>query len=64
MHVKDKSCNSLQDFRPATLLKRDFKTGVFFNIPKVLATAFFTEQLRWLLLNYVSVSDRIFKKES
>ena len=27
VHVKDKSCNSLQDFRP--LLKRDSNTSVF-----------------------------------
>ena len=32
VHVKDKSCNSLQDFRPATLLKTDSKTGVFLPI--------------------------------
>ena len=29
VQVKDKSHNSLQDFRPATLLKRDSKTGAF-----------------------------------
>ena len=34
------------------------------SIPKVLGTIFFIEQLRWLLLNYVLVSERIFKKES
>ena len=34
------------------------------NIPKVLATAFFMEQLQWLLLNYILVSEIIFKKES
>ena len=34
------------------------------NIPKVIATASFMEQIRWLLLNYVLVSDRNFKKES
>ena len=28
-HVKDKSCNSLQDYRPAALLKRDSNSGVF-----------------------------------
>ena len=38
--------------------------GVFLNIPKALGTAFFKEQLQWLLLNYVLVSERIFKKES
>ena len=30
VHVKDKSCNSLQDFRPATLLKETPKQ-VFFT---------------------------------
>ena len=34
------------------------------NIPKVLATAFFMEQLWWLFLNYVLVLETIFKKES
>ena len=58
MHVKDKSCNSFQDFRP--LLKRDFPV----NIPNVLGTAFFIEQFRGLFFNYVLVSERIFKKES
>ena len=29
VHVKDKSCSSLQDFRSVTLLKRDSNTGVF-----------------------------------
>ena len=32
------------------------------NIPKVLGTAFFIEQLWWLLLNYVLVSENNFKK--
>ena len=30
------------------------------NIPKVLGTAFFKEQLWWLLLNYVLVSENNF----
>ena len=34
------------------------------SIPKVLGTIFFIELLQWLLLNYVLVSERIFKKES
>ena len=34
------------------------------NIPKVLGAAFFVEQFRWLLINYVLVSERILKKES
>ena len=57
MHVKDRSCNSLQDFRP--LLKRDFPV----NIPKVLGTVFFIEQFQWLFFNNVLVSERILKKE-
>ena len=32
------------------------------NVPKVLGTAFFIEQLWWLLLNYVLVSERNFQK--
>ena len=34
------------------------------SIPKVLGTFFFIEQLQWLLLNYVLLSERICKKES
>ena len=34
------------------------------SVLKALATIFFIEQLRWLLLNYVLVSERIFKKVS
>ena len=33
------------------------------NIPKVLGAPFFIEQCRWLLFNYVLVSDRILKKK-
>ena len=33
------------------------------NIPKVLGAAFFIEQLQWLLLNYVLVSEKNFKKK-
>ena len=29
VHVKDKSCNNPQDFRPAALLKRGSNIGVF-----------------------------------
>ena len=32
--------------------------------PKVLGTIFSLEQLQWLLLNYVLVSERIFKEFS
>ena len=33
------------------------------SIPKVLGTIFSIEQQQWLLLNYVLVSERIFKKK-
>ena len=33
------------------------------NIPKVLKTAFFIEQLQWLLLNYILVLEKKIKKE-
>ena len=32
------------------------------NIPKVLGTTFFIEQLQWLLWNYILVSERFFFK--
>ena len=51
MHVKDMFCNSLQDFRLATLLKRDSDTGVFLGVFR---------QLWNLLLNYVFASERVF----
>ena len=34
------------------------------NIQKVSGTTFFKEQLWWLLLKYVLVSERFFKKEN
>ena len=38
-------------FRSATLLKRDFNTGIFpVNIAKFLRSLFFAEQFRCLLL--------------
>ena len=62
MHVKDKSCSSLQDFRP--LFKRDSDTGFFpVNIPNVFGTVFFRTILV-AVFNYVLVSERILKKES
>ena len=33
------------------------------NIPNLLGKIFAIEQLQWLLLNYVLVSERIFKKK-
>ena len=54
VHVKDKSCNSLQDFKPATFFCEYFKG---------FSNSFFMKQLQSLLLNYVLVSERIFKKK-
>ena len=54
VHVKDKSCDRVQDFRPVTLLKRD-PTQVFScEYSKNFRNSFFIE-LWWLLLNYVLV---------
>ena len=50
--------------RPEILLKRDFNTGVFLWIFQNFWNSFFIEQLRWLLLSYVLVSEMIFNKES
>ena len=54
MHAKDKSCNSPEDLQ---LYQNETPPQVCrcvpVNIPKVLGTAFFIEQLWWLLLNYV-----------
>ena len=52
-----------QSWRPATLLKRNFNTGIFLWIFQNFWKTFFIE-LGWLLLNYVLVSERIFNKES
>ena len=41
VHVKDKSCNSLQNFRPAALLKSDSKTVFFCQYPKSYSNSFF-----------------------
>ena len=59
MHVKNKSCNSLQDFRTAPLLEIDFNMVSFREYSKS-----FMEQLWLLLLNYVLASERIFKKKA
>ena len=51
--------------KACNFIKKRLQQGCFpVSIPKVLGTIFFIEQLRWLLLNYVLVSERIFKKES
>ena len=52
--------SGLQAFIKKRLQHRCFPV----NIPKVLGTAFFIEQFRWLLFNDVLVSERILKKES
>ena len=45
-------------------IKNRLQNGCFSaNIPKVLTTAYFMEQLRWLLLNYVLASERTLKKK-
>ena len=62
--VKYKSCKSLQDFCPATLLKRDSNMVFFSEYSKSFRNSFFKDQLQWHLLNCVLVSERIFKKES
>ena len=54
MHAKDKSCDSLQDFRPAAFsceYSKNFRNN------------FFIEQLQWLFLNYILVSERFLKKD-
>ena len=51
--------------KACNFIKNSLQRGCFpVSIPKGLGTVFFIEQLRWLLLNYVLVSERIFKKES
>ena len=44
-----------QSWRPATLIKKDFNTGVLLWIYLNFWNSFFIEQLRWLLLNNVLV---------
>ena len=47
------------------IIKNRLQNGCFsVNTPNVLTTAFFTEELWWLLLNHALVSERIFKEES
>ena len=41
---------NMQDWRPATLLKRDSNIGVSPTFAKFLRTPIFTEHIRWLLL--------------
>ena len=58
VHVKDKSCNSPEGLQ---LHQKETPTQVHrcapVNIPKVLGTAFFIEQVQWLFLN-VSVLEK------
>ena len=61
MHVEGKSCNSPVGLQ---LYQKETPTQVFLvNISKVLETAFFIEQLWWLLLNYVLVFRKEFKEK-
>ena len=51
--------------KACNFIKKRPQHGYFpVSIPNVLGTNFLIEQLRLLLLNYVLVSDRTFKKES
>ena len=61
-----KKKKALQQFSGLhTLIKKRFQHGCFpVTFRKVLGTAFFIEQFRWLFFNYVLVSERIFKNES
>ena len=58
VHVKDKSCNSPEGLQ---LHQKEIPTQVHrcapVNIPKVLGTGFFIEQVQWLFLN-VSVLEK------
>ena len=58
VHVKDKSCNSPEGLQ---LHQKETPAQVHrcapVNIPKVLGTAFFIEQVQWLFLN-VSVLEK------
>ena len=57
LHVKTSLATVL---KACNFIKKRLQHGCFpVNIPKVLETIFFIEQLRWLLLN-VLVSERIF----
>ena len=45
--------NKIAGPRPSTLINTDSSTGFFpVNIAKFLITAFFTEQIRWLLFKW------------
>ena len=61
VHVKDKSCNSPEGLQ---LHQKETPTQVHrcapVNIPKVLGTAFFIEQVQWLFLNNVLVLEKNF----
>ena len=58
VHVKDKSCNSPEGLQ---LIKKRLQHGCFpVNISSVLGTAFLIEQLQWLQLNFVLVSEKNF----
>ena len=62
MRIKDKSCNSPEGQQ--LYLKKRLQHRCFpLNIPKVLGTAFFIEQLWWLFLNYVLVLRKEFKEK-
>ena len=53
-----------QSWRPTTLFNRDFNTCIFLWIFQNFLNSFFYRKLRWLLLNYVIVSERMFNKKN
>ena len=62
VNVKDKSCNSPEGLQ---LYQKEAPNWVFSReYSKSFRNSFFIEQLWWLLLNYVLVSEKNFKKES
>ena len=62
VQVKDKSCNSPEGLQ---LYQKETPTWVFScEYSKSFRNSFFIEQLWWLLLNYVLVSEKNFKKEN
>ena len=55
----------MQKISPATVFRTSAQRLKCFpvNIPRVLGTTFFIEQLQWLLLNYILVLKGLLKKK-
>ena len=58
--IKNKPCNSPEGLQ---LHEKETPTYFLVHIPKILGTAFFIEQLWWLLLKSVLVSEKDFLKK-